>query len=321
MKQFGWILKWALAVAMAAVLAPSAAYAGCTVTPANGASFGTVTSFAALNQAQSTSTTNSGLTCSGALLSLLQVGDQIDATITSANGGQMTGPTGDAIPYTIFADSAYSVVLNRGQQYNWFSGALLNLLGIFGGPAASLPLYFRTSTNSNVAAGVYTDTLTINWTWNYCAGIGILGICLGRDQGSGVSTFQVTMTVTNDCTITAPDVSFGAAPTVSSFQPVSGSIALTCTKGMIYTVGLSPGNNAAGNGRRQMASGANRLQYDLFAGGGATVWGQASNRVAGSGPADGTSVNTMPYVARIYNDQATPLVGTYTDSVIVDVRY
>ncbi|MGS0893976.1 Csu type fimbrial protein [Burkholderia stagnalis] len=306
---------------MAVLIAPSAARAGCSVTPASGASFGAVTSFAAKNQAQSTSTTNSGLTCSGALLSLLQIGDQINATITSAGGGRLTGPTGDAVPYTIFADSAYSVVLNTGQQYNWFSGALLNLLGIFGGPAASLPLYFRTGTGSNVAAGVYTDTLTVNWNWNYCSGIGILGICLGRDQGSGVSTFQVTMTVTNDCTIAAPNVSFGTAPTVSGFQPVSGAISLTCTKGMSYTVGLSPGNNAAANGRRQMASGANRLQYDLFASGGATVWGQAGNRVAGSGPADGTSVNTMPYVARIYGDQTTPPVGTYTDSVIVDVRY
>ncbi|MBN3787161.1 spore coat U domain-containing protein [Burkholderia sp. Ac-20353] len=321
MKIFGKTFGWALAIGLAGLLMSASARAGCSVSAARPASFGTVTSFVVANQSQSTSTSNSGLTCSGSLLSLLQFGDQIDATITSANGGRLGSATGDTIPYTIFADSNYSIVLNTGQTYNWFSSQLLNLLGIFGGPAASLPLYFRTSTGSNVAAGVYTDTLTVNWDWNYCAGIGVLGICLGRDQGSGVSTFQITAVVTNDCTITAPNVSFGSAPTVSGFQPVSGNIALTCTKGMSYTVGLSPGSNAAANGRRQMASGANRLQYDLFGNGGATVWGQASNRVASSGPADGISVNQFPYVAKIYNDQATPPVGTYTDSVIIDVRY
>ena len=72
---------------------------------------------------------------------------------------------------------------------------------------------------------------------------------------------------------------------------------------------------------RQMASGANRLQYDIYGSGGGTVWKQATNRVNSPGAADGQSTQPFPYTARIYTDQPTPPIGTYTDSVIVDVRY
>ncbi|WP_175691210.1 Csu type fimbrial protein [Burkholderia anthina] len=321
MKFFGGRIVRLVVIGVIGLLAGCDANAACSVTSASSASFGTVTSFVVRNQAQSTSTPNSGLTCSGSLLGLFVIGDQINATITSANGGILKGADGSAIPYSIFADQGYSIQLNPGTTYNWASGQLLNLLGIFGGPATSLPLYFRTTTGSNVAAGTYADTLTINWNWSYCAGIGILGICLGRDSGSGSSSFQIQISVTNDCTITAPDVSFGSAPTVSMFSPISGSVSMACTKGLTYTVGMSLGNNANANGRRQMSSGSNLLQYDIFDSGSSVVWGQSINRVNSSGAADGVSTQQFPYVAKIYTDQATPPVGTYTDSVIVDVRY
>ncbi|AOJ02185.1 hypothetical protein WS70_10380 [Burkholderia mayonis] len=310
--------------AAALALSPFAAlhaHASCSVVSAAPASFGTVTSFVVASQPQSTSTTSSGLSCSGALLGLFVIGDKINATITSANGGKLVGSTGDSVPYSTFADQNYSIKLDFGVTYNWASGQLLNLLGIFGGPAQTLPLYFRTIQGSNVAAGTYTDTLTISWTWNYCSGIGILGICLGRDQGSGTAVVPVTITVTNDCVIAAPDVNFGAAPTVAGFAPVTGSVSLTCTKGMVYTVGLSSGANPHASGRRQMANGANRLQYDIFGTGGGVVWGQSTNRAGSGAAADGQAAQQFPYTARIYSDQQTPAVGTYTDSVVVDVRY
>ncbi|WP_321891684.1 spore coat U domain-containing protein [Burkholderia cenocepacia] len=296
------------------------AHADCTATSPQPAAFGTVTSFAIKNQRQSTSSPNSGVSCSGAIGAFLVVGNVIYGTLSSANNGALIGPTGDRVPYTLYADKNYTTVLDLGTRYDWATTQSLSILGIGGDSSAPLPLYAVTSIGSNVAAGTYTDTLTIDWSWHVCGGVGIL-ICLGWNDGSSTVVMPVTLTVTNDCTISAPDVSFGIAPTVSSFAPVNGNLSLTCTKGMVYTVGLSPGNNAATGGRRQMASGASRLQYDLYGAGGNTVWGQATNRVNSSGAADGQSSQQFPYVARIYPDQATPPVGTYTDSVIVDVRY
>ncbi|KWF16656.1 spore coat U domain-containing protein [Burkholderia pseudomultivorans] len=314
------LLRRIVLTAALGLLAPLHAHADCTTSTPMPAAFGTVTSFAVKNQAQTTSSVNSGVSCGGALAALLVIGNYINGTIASANGGKLTGPTGDAIPYTLYADKDYSTQLNPGQTYNWASTQFLSFLGLGGGSSVPLPLYLRTSIGSNVAAGTYTDMLTINWNWHVCGGIGIV-FCIGWNDGATTVTVPVTLTVTNDCMINAPDVSFGAAPTVSSFAPVSGSLSLVCTKGMVYTVGLSAGNNAAASGRRQMASGANRLQYDLYSAGGSTVWGQATNRVNSAGAADGQSTQQFPYAARIYPDQATPPIGTYTDSVVVDVRY
>ncbi len=69
------------------------------------------------------------------------------------------------------------------------------------------------------------------------------------------------MTVSNDCVITAPNISFGSAPVISAFATVTGqTINLACTKGSAYTVGLSDGQHpVSAGGRRQMISGSNYL--------------------------------------------------------------
>ncbi|VWB63488.1 lipoprotein [Burkholderia arboris] len=314
-------IRRAAFVALIATIAPIPAYADCTTANPSPAAFGSVTSLNLSSQQQSTSSPSAGLSCGGALFAFLVSGNAINGTITSANGGKLRGAAGDAIAYTMFADKNYSQPLNFGQLYNWADTQFVSFLGLGGGSSVALPLFFRTALGSNVAAGTYTDTLTIAWNWHVCSGAGFGSFCLGWNDGQNTATFPVTLTVTNDCTITAPDVNFGSAPTVASFAQVNGSLSLTCTKGMTYTVGLSPGSHAAANGRRQMTSGTNVLQYDIYAANGGTIWGQATNRVGSGGAADGTAVQTFPYVARIYTDQSTPPVGSYTDSVIVDVRY
>lgn len=296
------------------------AWADCQVVAGAPASFGEVTSILVRTTAQDSSTTSSGLSCSAAILEVLGT-DYIRATISSPNNSHMMGPTGDSIGFQIFADSGHTIALTPGTVYDYTSGTLINLLGIFGTPGATLPMYFRTVTGSNVAAGTYTETLTIHWEWDYCPSIGLLGVCLTpRSVGTGDATVPVTLTVTNDCTFVAPDINFGSAPIASGFPSVAGNISLTCTKGMTYTVGLGSGLHVAGNGRRQMASGAERLQYDIFSSG-AVVWGTTLNRVSSAGAADGLTAQLFPYTASVYKDQATPPIGIYTDSVVVDVRY
>lgn len=297
------------------------AHAQCVTDSATPASFGTVTSFVVKSTQQHTSSTDAGVSCNGGTLVLLTT-NTIDGIITSANNGNLVNSaTGDRIAFSLYADSAHSTPLNFGTQYNWASTQLLNLLGLLGnGGSTPVPLYLQTSAGSNVAAGIYTDTLTVQWRWNICDA-GVLVLCLAYSTGSGTSTIPVTLVVTNDCTITAPNVNFGSAASVAGFLPVTGSVSLTCTKGMSYTVGLSAGAQPAANGRRRMVSGSNYLQYDIYSGGAGAVWGDATNRVSSAGAADGVSSQHFPYTASIYTDQATPPVGTYTDSVVVDVRY
>ncbi|MFJ4134180.1 spore coat protein U domain-containing protein [Pseudomonas cyclaminis] len=305
--------------------------AACSVVTSAPASFGSISSMTVRTAAQTSSTTNAGLRCTSALISLLVPSDHFYATITSTQSG-MVGPTGDVIGYTLYGNNSSSYPITRGTQFDFGgAGGIAQVLGLIAGPGAkTVPLYLSSITGSNVAAGLYTETLNIAWNWNYCSGIGVGGICLGRDIGNAVATLTVSMTVTNDCQITAPNISFGSAPVVSGFTAVTGqTINIACTKGSAYTVGLSDGQNPLSvGGRRRMISGSNYLAYDIFKSAGTTRWGSVGAARRASSTAEvnpgnglGTGSQVFNYNARIYTDQTTPPAGTYLDNVVLDVGF
>lgn len=318
-----WLVLWALWL-------PGSAWALCSVVPTTPVPFGTVSSIAVRTTSQPGSTLNGGLSCTGSLLSLLANNDHFWATITSTQSG-LLGPTGDVIGYTIYANNSTSYPLTRGTAYDFARNGIIDALGLLNGTVPkTVPLYLGTTIGSNVAAGVYSETLSIFWNWNYCSGIGVGGLCLGRDINSGTTTLTVNLTVANDCTITAPNIAFGSAPVVSAFTPVtSQTINLACTKGSAYTVGLSDGQNPLSvGGRRRMISGSNYLAYDIFKSAGSTRWGSVGAARRASSDAEvnpgnglGTGSQVFNYNAKIYTDQSTPPAGTYLDNVVLDVGF
>lgn len=321
----GW-LRGCLLVGLLCLANP--AWALCASVATTPAAFGTLNSTLVRTTVQSASTLNSGLQCTGSLLSLLTSGDHFYATITPASGG-LVGPTGDVINYTLYADNSTSYPITRGVAFDFARNGILDLLGLLNGTTPkAVPLYLRTQVGSNVAAGVYRETLTVAWSWNYCSGIGVGSLCLGRDIGSGSQTLSVTLTVSNDCQITTPNINFASAPVVAGFGTVNQSISLSCTKGSSYTVGLDDGQNVSG-GRRRMKSSANDyLAYDIFKSAGTVRWGSVSTARRSSSDADvnpgagtGTGSQVFNYNAKVYTDQATPPAATYTDSVILDVQF
>ncbi|USV99186.1 spore coat U domain-containing protein [Pseudomonas pergaminensis] len=323
MRGLGWLSVLGLVLS-------GQAMAACSVVTTLPASFGSISSMTVRTAAQATSTANSGLSCTSALISLLVSSDHFYATITSSKTG-MVGPTGDVIGYTIYANNSTSFPITRGAQFDFGgAGGIAQSIGLIAGPGAkTVPLYVSSITGSNVAAGLYTETLNIAWNWNYCSGVGIGGICLGRDIGSGTAALTVSMTVTNDCQITAPNISFGSAPVISGFTTVTGQASISCTKGSAYSVGLSDGQNSvSAGGRRRMVSGSNYLAYDIFKSAGTTRWGSVGaarrdSSTAEVNPGNGLGMGSQVfnYNARIYSDQTTPPAGTYLDNVVLDVGF
>ncbi|VVN79427.1 hypothetical protein PS712_00975 [Pseudomonas fluorescens] len=313
-----------------AMMLPGAAQALCSVVGTTPVAFGSISSIAVRTSSQASSTLNGGLSCTGSLLSLLTSNDHFYATVTSSKTG-LVGPTGDVIGYTLYANNSTSYPITRGVQFDFARNGIIDALGLLGSVVPkTVPLYLRTTLGSNVAAGVYSETLSIFWSWDYCSGIGIGSICVGRDISSGTTTLTVTLTVANDCTITAPNIAFGSAPVVSAFPPVTGqTVNLACTKGSAYTVGLGDGQNAVSvGGRRRMVSGGNYLAYDIFKSAGTTRWGSVGSARRASTDAEvnpgnglGTGSQVFNYNARVYTDQATPPAGTYLDSVVLDVGF
>lgn len=306
-------------------------HAACSATATSPASFGSVSSMTVRTTVQSSSTSNAGLSCAPLVLSVLGSGDHFYATITGSTQGGMVGPTGDVIGYTVYANNSTAYPMTRGTQFDFGgNGGIAATYGLVFGPGTkTLPLYLGSITGSNVAAGQYSETLSILWSWDYCSGVNLLGVCLGRDTSSGTSVLTVSMLVTNDCQITTPSIGFGSAPVVSAFAIVSGQATVNCTKGSAYTVGLSDGQNPLSTGgRRRMVANGNYLAYDIFMSAGSVRWGSVGTARRASASAEvnpgnglGTGSQVFNYNAKVYTDQTTPPGGTYTDNVVLDVGF
>ena len=150
--------------------------------------------------------------------------------------------------------------------------------------------------------------------------------------GTANSNLGVNASVASNCPISTVAVAFGPYdPIVTNASTAlagSGSITIACTKASVPTLGLGLGANAAG-AVRQMASGTERLPYELYqppsnvdgtaCGALTTVWG--------TGGAQLTTVAAPSKAARTYNvcgsipAGADVAVGAYADTVVATVTF
>jgi len=308
---------------------PGVGVAACALS-APAASFGTVTTFA-VNSTASTTSSNTNVNCGSGTLALLGT-DNVTYAFTSASGvsgsravlkASSTGA--DAIPIQLCIDSACANEMLVGGRHVYDSAALLRLGSTLN---FTIPLYFRTVPGQVVAAGSYTTTITLTVSYTVCAGLNAAGLCVGTVQSSTGTpmTFAVNLIVTNDCTtITAPSLNFGSAPLANRFSTLQQTISVVCSKGSTFTVGLSNGSYYSGTAR-QMASGANRLAYEIYKGTTTTArWGPAGSDRWSSSSATSLNADNLTrnftYTAQILPTQVTPPAGNYSDSVVVDVAF
>lgn len=309
------------------------ALAACT-TPAVTASFGPASSFT-VNTAISTVTQNITVNCGGGVLALLS-SDTIKLQLTGATAVATTGSRGamklgtDLIPIQLCTDANCTSELGiNGTIYTMSRSQLLGLnIGGSSQVIFSIPLYLRTVPGAVVAEGTYTVALTVTVNYDVCTGIGALGLCLlgSQQTGSSPQTINVNMVISKDCTtITAPAINFSSAPLVSQFNSVSQSINVICTKGSTYSVGMSNGLHSVGTQRYMTSAAGGQLAYEIYKGSGTTRWGSsvAADRVqstAGTASTDGLT-RTFTYNAKVLTSQATPVAGTYNDTVTVDLSF
>jgi len=300
-------------------IATGPAFAACT-TSSGALTFSPVSSYDVRGGTVPQVAGSAGLSCTGSVLTLIG-GNSARATITSLNQFRLVKGA-DAIAYQVSADASGNTPFTQGSTVNYMSGSLLTLLG--GGSSFTTPLFARLTASPNVAAGTYSDTLTVQWDYSVCNGLNVLGlICTGYDTGKVVVTLQVTLVVGNDCKITAPDLLFGSAALVTQFNPVTSAVQIDCTRDSVYKIGFTPGGAGTGAVWRQMTSGTGaKLQYQIYHADGVTIWNEA-NVLTSTSPGTGsmTPVRAYPYVARINPVQVTPTAGSYQDTVSVVVTF
>ena len=146
--------------------------------------------------------------------------------------------------------------------------------------------------------------------------------------GSKTTTFNVTSTVSANCTILATDLSFGAYDPVvankTTALDVNTTVTVLCTKGSTgVNVGLDLGTHA-GAGNRFMSNGSDSLQYELYSdSAGGTVWGNSGAALVGwpvFGPIGaGTGVSKTVF-GRIPAAQDVS-TGSYSDLITATVNF
>ena len=135
--------------------------------------------------------------------------------------------------------------------------------------------------------------------------------------GTATGTLTVTAAIGTSCTVSNVGINFGTVSTAAAVT-TSGNLNVNCSNGLAYSLDLDPGANpAAANANRQMASGANRLGYNIYTSNTfITVWGSAM--AGGTSQAfTGTGANQSITVFLRIPVQAAPPTGIYTDTVTI----
>ena len=137
---------------------------------------------------------------------------------------------------------------------------------------------------------------------------------------AGIILLMTSTTALASCTTSATTLAFGNV-TFSTVNSTS-TVTVNCTRSASFTVTLSTGNGGSFS-PRQMSSGTNHLNYNIYADSARTqIWGSgASGTVANSGstPNGGGTVNFTAYGQVPAQSSAAP--GSYTDTITVTVTY
>ena len=143
-------------------------------------------------------------------------------------------------------------------------------------------------------------------------------------------SFQVSATINNSCQVSATtNIAFGTYDTLSTTDTdAAGSVSVRCNQGVTnVVVTLDQGANpAAGSSAaaplRQMASGTDRLPYQIYSDAArTTVWGDtAATGVTIAGPLAASAAEVLPTYGRIAAGQDAP-AGAYTDTVGVTATF
>jgi spore coat protein U-like protein len=150
---------------------------------------------------------------------------------------------------------------------------------------------------------------------------GMAGTALAKTQ---TASFDVSMKIVADCTISATGIDFGQTQGVLT-SAVSGSSAINvaCTNTTPYSVGLNAGTGAGSSGTTRYMNGTgantNTVKFNLYQQPGATPWGNTQGTDTMGGTGTGV-VQTLTVHGEI-PVQATSTPDSYKSTITATVYF
>jgi hypothetical protein len=177
----------------AACVAPSPAWAACTVANTGPTSIGSYPSSTIQAGTAIYAKVPAGFDCADAILTALS-GDSLSVTATSTQAFKLTSATtGSSVSYVLAADSAATKPITPGTRFFYLNGTLINLLGLLGNSVRNVPIYVKPTATAEIAPGTYTGNFQLAWEWKLCT-VGV-AVCLGSTQSTGPVTATVSITM------------------------------------------------------------------------------------------------------------------------------
>jgi len=139
------------------------------------------------------------------------------------------------------------------------------------------------------------------------------------------TTFTVSATVTNNCSVTANNLSFGNYDVLTGGAvDSSATISVVCTSGTSYNVGLNTGlgSGATVSSRKmtRISGGSDTLNYSLYQDAShSTVWGNTVGTDTETGTGTG-SAQLLTVYGRLFASQNVP-AASYQDTITVTVTF
>lgn len=309
-------------------------FANCT-TPSSSITLGPLSSFNVPSLNSTENQISGGLSCSGTLTLLSTQYIKYTALNIPTKLRHTNGINSADI--TILDYDKKVVTTSESRDLSRFV-----VISFFSGPNSSIPFYIRVNENTNLVPGTYKGQFTVKWFW-HIPYLGIAGISLYYDSPglktnwSGITDWgtgqdaiiNLELIVEKDCRINAQNINFGTAPLVSKFNPVTGTVQITCSAQTPYTVGLSNGQNYSQNRRMKNLSSNNYLPYEIYKNTTTQRWGYlgadrwlSANASQNAGIYDGSVTQGYAYTAKIIDDGSNASVeGTYKDNLILEVAF
>lgn len=323
---FAW---WLRAAAMLAglMLAGPAMAQSCTFAVST-MNFGTVDT---LSGAATTTTATFSYSCtktgSGGTVLICPHFGSGDGGDDGAGGRYMTSGA-NQMAYQLYQDPAYSTVWGSGVwPYPQRPPKITLTLGLSGlltySGSGTMTVYGRVpGSQSTVATGTYGSLLSgghikIEYRMDYSG-----STCNATVPSSTTArpNFQINASVAANCMVNATDVDFGSKGNLTAVTDSTGNVAVKCTPGTSYSVGLNGGlTGGTPTNRKMTKGGSEQITYGLYRDSArSTAWGTATGTTAG-GTGNGATQNITVY-GRV-PAQTTPSPGNYSDTVVTTVTY
>jgi spore coat protein U-like protein len=236
---------------------------------------------------------------------------------TGANCNQMSSGS-NVLAAAAYEDSGHTVPISCGTNYSFSVPLASNGVGISG-----FTLYGLIATGqSNAVPGSYSSGTTVSGNYAYGSNLS----CTGTTTSF---PFNFSATVLAGCIVSTSALNFGSTSSfIIANKNATATLTAQCTSTTPYSIGLDNGQNASGSQRRMSMGGGNYVSYGLYTDTGySQAWTPTSSTTSCTGGAStcvlgtGTGSNQSITVYGQVSPQTAPVIGTYTDTVVVTLTF